>query len=307
MRPEKLTNISLLPDWQLLQWFHPAFYEEYLVEAVVLPDVCPAGIMPNGTVAVLRKSWLESFPFREVIGDIGCAMSHAVLSEFSDWNSLRVAWNELYLKLKGLNKTILGSGNHFIDGCLNQQGQLVILVHLGSRMTTQEKLDFDYRRDYLHYWQRAVENHREIWECIRQSFGRVEQYEWLSHDTVEEDDSFMVVRKGVTHSQAGQPILIASSFEDMITLGKARPEVARLKHSMSHGTGRQRSRGEAKAVEFDQAALRERIIIPDGLENASWRLEAPLHYRSSQEVLAVVGEFIEITDQLLPVAFMGGF
>lgn len=46
---------------------------------------------------------------------------------------------------------------------------------------------------------------------------------------------------------------------------------------MSHGTGRQRSRGEAKEVEFDQQVIRERIIIPDGLENGSWRLEAPIH------------------------------
>ena len=76
---------------------------------------------------------------------------------------------------------------------------------------------------------------------------------------------------------------------------------------MSHGTGRQRSRGEAKEVEFDQQAIRQRIIMPDELANGSWRLEAPTHYRTSQEVLAIMGEFNEVTDQLLPVAFMGGF
>src|SRR5579859_2782518 len=106
MNLQKINNHSLQPDWQLLHWFNPSFYQDYLVEAVVLPDVCPAGIMPNGTVAVVRKEWLEAFPFREVIGDIGCAMSHAVLNDFSQWNTLRSMWNELYLKLKGLNKTI---------------------------------------------------------------------------------------------------------------------------------------------------------------------------------------------------------
>jgi RNA-splicing ligase RtcB len=230
-----------------------------------------------------------------------------VLSDFSRWNDLRSAWNELYLQLRGLNKTILGSGNHFIDGCLNQQGQLVILVHLGSRMTTEEKLDFRFERDYPRYWERAIQNHHQIWEGIRAVFGGSTGWQWLCHDTIEEEGSYMLVRKGVTHSKPGEPILIASSFEDLITMGKAKPEVARLKHSMSHGTGRQRSRGEAKEVEFDQQAIRQRVIIPDGLENGSWRLEAPTHYRSSQEVLSLVGEFIEVTDQLLPVAFMGGF
>jgi tRNA-splicing ligase RtcB len=138
MKTTKIINHSLEQDWQILQWFDPRFYNDFLVEAVVLPDVCPAGIIPNGTMAIAKKSWLSTFAFREAIGDIGCAMSQGIIKDF-DLDLLSTAWNHLYRKLKGLNKTILGSGNHFIDACINHANQLVILVHVGSRMTSPEK------------------------------------------------------------------------------------------------------------------------------------------------------------------------
>jgi hypothetical protein len=209
MKISKIINHSLEPDWQILQWFDARFYNDFLVEAVVLPDVCPAGIMPNGTMAITKKDWLSTFAFRQAIGDIGCAMSQAVIKHF-DLDLLPRAWNHLYRKLKGLNKTILGSGNHFIDACINNANQLVILVHVGSRMTSPEKKEFH-------------------------------------------------------------------------------------------------SRGEAKEIEVDQQALRQRIIIPDELDDHSWRLESPVHYRKSADILSAVESFIEVTDQLLPIAFMGGF
>jgi tRNA-splicing ligase RtcB len=117
----------------------------------------------------------------------------------------------------------------------------------------------------------------------------------------------MILRKGVTHSSENAPILIASSFEDVITLGKAKDTITEVGCSMSHGTGRCRSRGEAKEVEVDQKSLRQRIIIPDDLDDHSWRLESPIHYRKSEDILSKIDSFIEVTDQLLPIAFMGGF
>ncbi len=48
------------------------------MNALILPDVCTAVIMPNGTMAVAHQNWLDTFVFREAIGDIGCAMSHGI-------------------------------------------------------------------------------------------------------------------------------------------------------------------------------------------------------------------------------------
>lgn len=303
---DKLKNYSSQPDWQVLKWFNTRFFQDFVVDAVVLPDVCPAGIMPNGTMAVVKKDWLDTFAFREAIGDIGCAMSYATIPNF-DLDLLPTAWNHLYRKLKGLNKTILGSGNHFIDGCLNNDGDLVILVHVGCRMTSEDKQAFIFRNDYQRYWEKAIANHQEIWSCIKEIFGQYQDLVILPHDSVMDDGNYMILRKGVTQSQTNKPILIASSFDDVITVGKGSDRISEVGNSMSHGTGRCRSRGEAKEVEVDQKELRQRIIIPDELDDNSWRLESPVHYRKSEEVLSIVNEFIEVTDQLLPIAFMGGF
>ena len=74
-RPD--TDSDGLSDWDVARWFHPRFLGEHVDRAIVLPDVCPAGIMPNGTVAVVRRDWLDVFAFSDAIGDIGCAMSLA--------------------------------------------------------------------------------------------------------------------------------------------------------------------------------------------------------------------------------------
>ncbi len=299
-------NQSSSPNWQVYNWFNPHFYNNYVVEAVVLPDVCPAELMPNGTIATVKKSWLEAFPFREAIGDIGCAMSYARLPGFNA-NNLRPAWNNLYRSLHTLDKAVLGSGNHFIDGCLDNQGQLVVLVHLGSRMNTGEKSDFNFRQDYRRYSLRSETNHKQIWQKVRQELGAFEGYTYLEHDAVEEDGNFMIIRKGVTHSEPGQPVLIASSAEDLITVGVATSQIKEVGSSMSHGTGRKYSRGVAKEVVVDQAGIRRRLIIPDELEDSRWKLEAPDHYRKSEDMLGLIEPYIKVTDQFLPIAFMGGF
>ena len=303
---DKLKNYSSQADWQVLKWFNARFFQDHLAEAVILPDVCPAGIIPNGTMATVHKNWLDTFTFREAIGDIGCAMSHAVIPNF-DIDLLPLAWNQLFRKLKGLNKVILGSGNHFIDGCLNDASELVILVHVGSRMTSEDKKAFTFRLDYDNYMERAIANHREIWDCIQEVFGQYRDLVILPHDSVINDGNYMILRKGVTYSKENEPILIASSFEDVITVGRASERIHEVGCSMSHGTGRCRSRGDAKAIEVNQTALRQRIIIPDELDDSSWKLESPVHYRKSEEVLSLMDDFIEISDTLLPIAFMGGF
>jgi hypothetical protein len=305
MNSRKLRNFSALPDWEVARWFHPRFLEHHLDHAVVLPDVCPAGILPNGTTAVVRGDWLETFRFAEAIGDIGCAMSWAsVATAFED---LSPAWNELYGRLTGLGKTVLGSGNHFIDACVDESGGLHVLVHLGSRMTTEEKAGFRFVRDYTRYMERAVKNHEEIWQRVKSVLGGREVPRHLPHDTVEVEGSWMTLRKGVTHSPVGSEVLIASSFDDVITIGTARESIGELAHSMSHGTGRKTGRGDAKEIPVEEEVLRRRIVIPDALPAGNWRLEAPVHYRHSSEVLPLVSDHFDITLRLTPVAFRGGF
>lgn len=301
----KIQNHSSLTDWEVARWFHPRFLAEHVDLAVVLPDVCPGGIIPNGTAALVRGEWLETFQFSEAIGDIGCAMSWAPVE--TNFESLEPAWNELFYRLSALGKTVLGSGNHFIDACVDEAGSLHVLVHVGSRMTTDEKVSFRFARDYRRYVERATANHEEIWRCIKTVLGGRAEPRLLPHDTVELEGGWMTLRKGVTHSPEGSDVVIASSFDDVITIGRAKESIRALCDSMSHGTGRRTGRGDAKEVSVDEEQLRRRIIIPRNLPAKSWRLEAPVHYRHSSEVIPLVSDYFEVTLRLTPVAFMGGF
>lgn len=305
MTHPKILNKSAQPDWEVERWFHPRFLADHVDRAVVLPDVCPAGVLPNGTMAVVKREWLDHFRFSDAIGDIGCAMSFAPVA--TSWEDLSEAWNELYRRLVALDKTILGSGNHFIDACVDEADRLYVIVHVGSRMGTDEKAEFRFVRDYERFESRAAANHAEIWRCVNSVLGGREEPRSLPHDTVEVDGPWMILRKGVTHSAEGDAILIASSFDDVITIGKAKASIRELGDSMSHGTGRKHSRGEAKATVVDETSLRRRIIIPDALPAHRWRLEAPVHYRYSSEVVPLVDAHFDTTHRLTPVAFMGGF
>jgi RNA-splicing ligase RtcB len=174
-------------------------------------------------------------------------------------------------------------------------------------MGTEEKAAFRFARDYSRYEARAAANHDEIWRCVKAVLGGREDARSLPHDTVDVDGQWMILRKGVTHSAEGGAVLIASSFDDVITVGTAKASIRDLGESMSHGTGRKHGRGEAKATVVDESSLRRRIIIPDALPGQSWRLEAPVHYRHSSEVVPLVQEHFDTTHRLTPVAFMGGF
>lgn len=118
-------------------------------------------------MAVVKRDWINEYAFHEAIGDIGCAMSYAAIPGF-DTHILRQVWNELYQGLLGLGKTILGSGNHFIDGCMDSAGRFVVLVHVGSRMILDQRRTFRFDKDYQRYLERVNENHEEIWNrCAR--------------------------------------------------------------------------------------------------------------------------------------------
>jgi hypothetical protein len=302
----KIQNQSTLEDWKVFQWFDPRFYGEFLVEATVLPDVCPAGLIPNGTKAVAKKTWLDVYQFREIIGDIGCAMSIAKAEGFSN-TELRKVWNQLYASLKETGKTVLGSGNHFIDACTNARGELFIIVHVGSRMTSEEKSAFRFERDYARCLKRAEDNHAEIWSHAAAAFGRIGPVRNFRHDAAEITGDLMILHKGVLRAPAGSDVLIASSFDDAILIGKTRPEISKWSDSVSHGTGRIASRGEAKSLPVATETIKARLIIPDDLPDSRWRQEAPVHYRPLSAILPKLEEVVEIGDRLIPAAFMGGF
>jgi RNA-splicing ligase RtcB len=77
-----------------------------------------------------------------------------------------------------------------------------------------------------------------------------------------------------------------------VVLVRATSRVSEILYSISHGTGRKMSRSDCKplADTFDFAALRQRIIIPTGVEDSSLRTDGPFAYRDLDECPALLAD-----------------
>jgi RNA-splicing ligase RtcB len=77
----------------------------------------------------------------------------------------------------------------------------------------------------------------------------------------------VIVRKGAVRLKPGQAAVIPSHLSGDVALVEATPEITAILHSMSHGTGRKVSRGDAKTLvaNLDFGKMRKTIIMPNGM------------------------------------------
>jgi hypothetical protein len=66
-----------------------------------------------------------------------------------------------------------------------------------------------------------------------------------------------------------------------------------------------RSEGELLAHSYDFAALRQRVLMPTGLDEASLRTESPYAYRDLDDCLALLDGFVEEVQRFAVVGCMG--
>lgn len=76
---------------------------------------------------------------------------------------------------------------------------------------------------------------------------------------------------------------------------------------MSHGTGRAMSRSDCKpfADAYNFEALRQSILVPSGVEDASLRTDGPFAYRDLDECRALIGAYVEVVMRFSVVGYMG--
>jgi hypothetical protein len=67
------------------------------------------------------------------------------------------------------------------------------------------------------------------------------------------------------------------------------------------------SRSDCKpfADTYDYANLRNSVLIPDGVEDASLRTDGPFAYRDLDECLKLISEYIEVVERFGVVGYMG--
>ena len=157
--------------------------------------------------------------------------------------------------------------------------------------------------DYLHdveICQRFACRNREIMaETILERTGMSKEEAFHTiHNYI--DTNEMILRKGAIAAHKGERVLIPINMRDgsVIAVGKGNPE---WNYSAPHGAGRIMSRGKAK----ENLSLEEYRASMEGIYttsvNESTLDEAPMVYKSLDDILDVINEAVDIVDIIKPV------
>ena len=114
------------------------------------------------------------------------------------------------------------------------------------------------------------------------------------------DTEEMILRKGAIAAHAGEKVLIPINMRDgsVLAVGKGNPE---WNYSAPHGAGRVLSRSKARA----QLSMEEYREAMKGVYttsvNPSTLDEAPMAYKSLDDIIGVIGETVDIIDVMRPI------
>jgi RNA-splicing ligase RtcB len=114
-------------------------------------------------------------------------------------------------------------------------------------------------------------------------------------------------KKGAVRVEPGALNVIPSHMAGDVALVKATALVSDSLLSLSHGTGRAMSRADCKplAKTYDFATLRDQVLIPTGVQNASLRTEGPFAYRDLDACLPLLDGYVQEIERFSVVAYMG--
>ena len=114
------------------------------------------------------------------------------------------------------------------------------------------------------------------------------------------DTEEMILRKGAIAAHAGEKVLIPINMRDgsVIAAGRGNPE---WNYSAPHGAGRLMSRSKAK----ETLSLADYKETMKGIYTTSvneWTLdEAPMAYKSIDDIIDVIADSVDIIDIMKPV------
>ena len=157
----------------------------------------------------------------------------------------------------------------------------------------------DYIHD-MHITQRfAALNRKAITDVILRGMGltKVEEFTTV-HNYI--DTEKMILRKGSVSAEAGEKLLIPINMRDgsILAVGKGNPE---WNDSAPHGAGRLMSRKKAK----ETLALEEYRKSMEGIYTTSVNEhtldEAPMAYKSLDDILDIVRASVDVVEVLRPV------
>lgn len=348
-----------------LEQFQSAMSQAFSVAGVLLPDAHTGYTLPIGAVVgtdgVILPSWVGY--------DIGCGMCAVTtglpadrLTPFSETIYRRIyeeiptgfnhhdrpsAWNHNALEKtdtlqrlferKGLKQLgTLGSGNHFIEIGHDEDDQIWIIVHSGSRGTghavashymrlasgdgkareghfgfeVQSENGQAYITDMNFCLAYALENRRRmihrILEIIDRSIpdhplDRLDLAGMINrnHNHAELAHGMWIHRKGATHAEEGMAGVIPGNMRDgsFIVEGLGNPESL---WSSSHGAGRVLGRKKAKQT-LSLEAFRESMAGIRAKITRGTLDESPFAYKNIFEVMKSQATLVSVRHHVKPI------
>ncbi|NLJ91176.1 MAG: RtcB family protein [Clostridiales bacterium] len=219
----------------------------------------------------------------------------------------------------------LGGGNHFIEANTDEQGNIYIVVHSGSRnlglqvaqyyqKKAYESIDIDIPRDlaylsgelmedYIHDMkiiQRfAVLNRKAIMDEIINGLKLevVEDFTTI-HNYIDTDK--MILRKGAVSALKDEKFLLPMNMRDgsLICLGKGNPD---WNYSAPHGAGRLMSRNVARAKLSLDDFKKEMEGIYTTSVNKKTLDEAPMAYKDMDDIVRHIGDTAKVIKVIKPI------
>ena len=252
------------------------------------------------------------------------------LHRFADRVDLEELHCAKHIKLDRAYASIgtLGGGNHFIEVDRDDEGNLYIVIHSGSRhlgleiaefyqnagfKSLQERgisvpkplayVDDALAENYLHDMRIAQAfadaNRKAMADVIIKGMGLhvVEQFATV-HNYIDVDAG--ILRKGAVSAQAGEKLLIPINMRDgsLICIGKGNPD---WNYSAPHGAGRLMSRSEAKSS-FTVSEYKKQM---EGIYTTSVGQgtldECPMAYKSMSDIVDNIGPTADIEAVIRPI------
>ncbi len=157
----------------------------------------------------------------------------------------------------------------------------------------------DYLADVVICQQFANRNRELIAKIILERCGltAVDAFHTI-HNYINTDE--MILRKGAIAAHKGERVLIPINMRDgsVLAVGKGNPE---WNYSAPHGAGRVMSRAGARTRLSMEEYKKEMEGIYTTSVNEDTLDEAPMAYKSLDDIIGVIGETVDIVEVLKPI------
>jgi len=186
------------------------------------------------------------------------------------------------------------------------QAALKALHWADKPLTVPEDLCYlygEYLHDYLHdveICQQFAKRNRELIASIllaRAGLTGSGAFHTI-HNYIDTDE--MILRKGAIAAHKGEKVLIPINMRDgsVLAVGRGNPD---WNYSAPHGAGRLMSRGAARAaLSIDDYQKAMEGIYTTSV-NASTIDEAPMAYKSLEDIIGVIRDSVDVIDIMKPI------